>query len=707
MLVCARPSIGAEPSDIGGEAVMSGSLDPQQTDAFTWLEDATSTRTIAWVREQNQRVSRTLKANSRFEQYYDTALSVLRRKNVATGDASSSILHGGWVYNILRDEVHPRGVWRRAPINSYTRGSPSWEPLLDVDALARQEGKALVLSSKAQCLGERCLLTFLLDGGFAAAHREFDLKSGTFPGQAFSLPVPSKQFVSWKDNDTLLVSKDFGANTTGLLGNPIVVKEWSRGKSLSDAKEVFRGASGDVAVLPQTFVDEEGRLSAIIVRGVGGHLKTYWKITASGEARRMTLPSEVRLFGVHKGEWIFEVQEDWTLGAKSWKSGTLLSIPDTEILNPSPSVRIMLEPPPRSVVIHAAVTRDGVLVSTTENVRARLWRLTIEKEAGRWNQVRVPLPGDGTIEMPMTSPTEGIAFVTYQDFVTPPSVYAVEVRTNRVVPVSHEPGHFDGSKYVIQQFEAVSKDGTRVPYFIVLPKGFRATGDSPTLVWGYGSVGSLQQPRYDPTLGTLWLERGGVYVLANIRGGSEFGRDWVLRGAERQRTYDDFIAVAEDLVRRKITNPRRLGIRGHSNGGLLVAVTLNSRPELFNAAIIENPALDQLDQRRRMGRAYVIDLGAWDDAEDLAFLRRTSPYQNLTRRESFPVPLVITNSNDSMQPYYARKYVAKALSLGMDALFCENPQGGHGMGITIEDRASHDALIYTYLAQRLMSHQSD
>jgi prolyl oligopeptidase len=298
------------------------------------------------------------------------------------------------------------------------------------------------------------------------------------------------------------------------------------------------------------------------------------------------------------------------------------------------------------------------------------------------------------------------AFALYLNFLQPPTLYAVDVGTARAVPVETLPPQFDGSRHVVEQFEATSRDGTQVPYFLVRPKSSEANGRTPTLLHGYGGFQASLVPTYSGTLGKLWLEQGGAYAVANIRGGGEFGPAWHQAGLKtrRQVVYDDFIAVAEDLIRRKITMPQRLGIEGSSNGGLLMGVMLTQRPDLFRGVALGSPLLDMLRYHKLLaGASWVDEYGSPDVPEERAWLERFSPYQNLVKRADFPVPFFITSTRDDrVHPAHARKYAAKMESLGMPYLFYENTEGGHSAAANLQQRAMRAALEYTYLAQRLI-----
>ncbi|HKZ74785.1 MAG TPA: prolyl oligopeptidase family serine peptidase, partial [Steroidobacteraceae bacterium] len=378
--------------------------------------------------------------------------------------------------------------------------------------------------------------------------------------------------------------------------------------------------------------------------------------------------------------------------------------PAAQLSQPAPAVRAILEPGPRDSIDQVEATGAGLLVASYSNVRGRVLCFTFD--GSRWTSEQLPLPGSGAVTLSAADPAGGTAYVTYEDFLQPDTLYEVDVRGNRAGAIKNLPAKFDGSRYVTEQFEATSRDGTRVPYFVVRSKSAQPNGAAPTLLYAYGGFQVSMLPSYSPTVGQLWLEQGGVYVLANIRGGGEFGPAWHQAGLKtrRQVVYDDFIAVAEDLIERKITSPRRLGIMGGSNGGLLMGVALTQRPDLFGAAVVQVPLLDMLRYHTLLaGASWVDEYGSPEVAEERAWLEKLSPYQRLAKRGDFPVPFFVTSTKDDrVHPAHARKFAAKMAALGMPYLYYENIDGGHSAAANQRERARRQALEFTYLARRLI-----
>lgn len=685
-------------------------------DPFQWLEDVEGARALEWVRDRNSSSLEQLTSDSRYQRYYEAALAIAEDKSrIPIGS-----LRDGWVYNLWQDGANVRGIWRRATLASYRTSSPDWQTLLDIDALARAENRNWVFKD-ASCIppkGERCMLRLSDGGKDASVVREFDVRSRTFVADGFVLPEAKSDLV-WEDADTLIVATDWGPGTLTASGYPFIVKRWSRATPLSSAREIHRGQPQDVRVKPLRFDGAGGHHLITIAEADTFFTTTYYALRSSsgrhsaGESPaeslgkpaglvRMLLPRKVTLQSVHQHQLVFTIGEDW----QQWKAGSLLSMSlvDIDSANPQPAVHSALVPGPRDSIEGAASTSAGLLVASYSNVRGRILRLRFD--GGQWNSVRLPLPDNGSVRIATADPAAGTAFIGYENFLQPNSLYAVDVDAGRAEPVKSLSPKFDAAGYVAEQFEARSRDGTQVPYFIVRARQFEANGTAPTLLYAYGGFQISMLPTYSATVGKLWLEEGGVFVLANIRGGGEFGPAWHEAGLKtaRQVVYDDFIAVAEDLIRRKITSPRRLGIQGGSNGGLLMGVMLTQRPELFNAVVAEVPLLDMLRYHRLLaGASWVDEYGSPDVPAERAWLEKLSPYQNLTRRTDFPTPFLVTSTKDDrVHPGHARKYAAKLESLGMPFLYYENIDGGHSAAANLRERARRSALEFTYLAQQLI-----
>jgi prolyl oligopeptidase len=668
-------------------------------DPANWLAEIEGKQALDWVRRQNTRTANALESSRYFPRNYEHAQAVHVQQD-ALPLTRGAMIHDGWLFDVLTNVEHPRGLWRRTRYDAFLRGAPDWEPLIDVAQVAQQRGRALNLLSPTHCFGDRCLVRMegAGTGSMTFDIREFDLRTRQFVDGGFARP-PYLNMAMWVDADTLLLADNFGPGTLSLRNHPISLREWPRGAA--PVKEVLRGdPDGIWGLMPYTRPSTSGS-SLLTVWSVERDRTRSYLVEPDGRVLTTPLPDRSFMLGEYQGEVIAQIATDqpWTSGDQSIKPGSLISIRREQIGDAAPSVRTVFAPHERESLagMGVGITSGGVLVATYDNIRARLSVFTLE--GGRWVRHQIRMPDYGSVIVKATDPTSHVAIVSFESFLQPPTLYAVDVRSRTAWPLKSAAEEFDASGLRVEQHEAPSADGTLVPYFLVRPKSLSLDGRAPTVLYGYGALGAPRTPHYDAGLGRLWLESGGVFVLANIRGGGEFGPTWHVRRRERQRAYEDFIAVAEDLIRRKVTSPRRLGIRGHSNGGLLVGVSLNTRPELFNAAVIEHPVLDLRVHTRGLDSP---EYGAWSDPEERAFLESTSPLQNLKKRPHFPAPFLKTATNDSVLPTPARQYAAKLDSFGLPYYFYESADGRHNMWATPTDAAYYEALLYTYLAERLM-----
>jgi prolyl oligopeptidase len=661
-------------------------------DPYLWLEEIEGERALAWVREQNTRSLAALEADPRYAQLHADALAIANnRDRLPLGS-----VRDGFYYNFWQDETHVRGLWRRASIASYASGRPQWQTLLDIDALAAAENANWVFKG-ADCHQSRCMISLSDGGRDASTWREFDITRRAFVADGFVVPT-AKSSVAWEDENTLLVATDWGEGAMTESGYAYIVKRWTRGTPLNSAVEIIRGQPTDVGVFAAVLEDTDGSRLPVAIEADTFFESQSWRLDGP-TPQRINLPPKATLQGLYRGNLVFTLEETW----RGLPQGALGAYPLADTGAEAPRAEALFAPGPRQSVESVAITRDAILIAGYENVRGRLLRVT--QEGGAWRQTSIDLPPNGSIAFAGSSATESAAFVTYEDYVTPDSLYALERSATVARRVRSLPPLFNAAHFVSEQFEAISRDGTRVPYFVVRPRDLELNGQAPTLLYAYGGFQVSFPPAYNAYAGKMWLERGGVYVLANIRGGGEFGPAWHQAGLKtnRQVIYDDFYAVQRDLVERGITSPRRLGIQGGSNGGLLMGVMLNQHPEMVNAAIVQVPLLDMLRYDQLLaGASWVDEYGSPNVAEERAFLETISPYQNLRRRDDFPTPFVLTSTKDDrVHPGHARKYVARLQELGMPVLYYENIDGGHSAAANLNEAARRRALEFTYLMQRL------
>ncbi len=700
LLLAALPALGqAEPPPVGPG-------DPP--DPYVWLEEFSSPRALEWVNAHNAKSTGRLEADPRYRTLYDEALTLASAKDrIPVG----TFTHGE-IYNFWNDGDHLRGLWRKTSLADYRTAAPHWTPVLDVDALGKAEGKSWVFHG-ADCLPpdqRRCLIS-LSDGGEDADEvREFDLDASTFVTNGFHLPR-AKHRVAWEDRDTLLVASEWTPGDLTPSGYPYIVKRLKRGQPLSAAVEVYRGGKGDggYGVQPNQLRDGQGRTLTIIERPLDTfHHETY-VLTAAG-AQRLAIPSKADVVELVDGRVIVKLDEDWTVGGARFAQGSLVQM-DVEAVKADPArllAKLVYAPGPRESLEGTGATRDKLLVATLDNVRGRAWTFT-PTAGGGWTKRKLDLPDNAAVTFGSGDDTSNRAFVSVTSFLTPSTYWLADGDAGTLAQVKALPAKFDASAEVVEQFEATSSDGTKVPYFVVHRKDIRLDGSTPTLMTAYGGFQISETPAYSAVTGKLWLERGGAFVLANIRGGGEFGPAWheAGLGVKRQIVYDDFAAVAHDLTARGITSPRRLGIQGGSNGGLLMGVQFTQHPELWNAVVIAVPLLDMIRiSRIAAGASWQGEYGDVNaDPAVKAFWLKTSPYHRLKARGvKYPEPFIwTTTKDDRVGPQHARKFAARMEEYGLPFLYYENTEGGHGAGADLKQRARQDALTMTYLQEKLMN----
>ncbi|MDP1738523.1 MAG: prolyl oligopeptidase family serine peptidase [Caulobacter sp.] len=676
-------------------------------DPFAWMEEIEGERAMAWARAENARSLPVLQNDPRYAGLRESALTFLQAKDrIPTVGFSGD----GGLRNFWQDAVHVRGLWRRTSMESYRAAEPAWETILDVDVLAKAEGQNWVYKG-ASCLAPRdryCLVQLSNGGKDAVTLREFDTVTRTFVEGGFVSP-DGKQNVAWLDEDTLLIARDWGPGTMTKSSYPFVLKTWKRGTPIEQASEIYRGTADDVSVSPFVLRDADGKVQAVMaVRSPSFFESEYFLITDTGPVK-LPFPLRSSVQGLVGGQLVFTVEEDWP--AQHLKQGDLASI-DLAALKGDParaSAVLILRPTASQSIEQVNISRNKLIVGLNENVTGQAWVYTpAAGGAGptTWSGVRLDLPANVTIGVGSASDLDDRVFFTVTGYLTPSTLWLGDAASGKLEKIKSLPPKFDASTHVVEQYWATSKDGTKVPYFVVRPKDLKYDGQAPTLLYAYGGFQQSMKPGYSPAVGKLWLENGGVYVVANIRGGGEFGPGWHEAGlkANRQRVYDDFFAVSEDLIARKITSPRRLGIMGGSNGGLLMGVALTQRPELYNAIVIQVPLFDMLNYTRiGAGASWVGEYGDPAIPAERAWIAAYDPYSNLRAGRPYPTVFLETSTKDDrVHPAHARKAGARLAALGYSYLYYENIDGGHSAAANLNETATRYALEFTYLMQRLV-----
>jgi prolyl oligopeptidase len=667
-------------------------------DPYVWLEDKDGARALAWVEAENKRTLPRLQDDPRYQTFYQQALAIAAAKDRIP---MPSQLYGR-IYNFWRDADHPQGIWRWTSEADYARPQPRWTTVLDLDALSKAEGKKWVWKG-ATCLQpeERLCLVALSEGGEdAISYREFDLADGAFVPGGFALPK-SKQGASWLDEDTLLVSRDWGAGTMTASSYPFVVKMVKRGQPLAAATEVYRGQPGD----------QLGTYAGVITDGQGHRLVTITRQTTffGGETyvwtpagtRKLDVPARTFPEAMVHGQVLFRTSDPWG----KVPAGAIASVPLADVESGALDPTVVFAPDPRQSVDEVVTTKDRLVLIYNDNVRGRATIYTPGEKG--WTARPVALPDNASLGVASADDKSDHGYVTVTGFLTPTTLLPLDAATATAgAAVKTLPAKFDATGLVVEQHEATSTDGTKVPYFIVHRRSIRTDGTTPTIMTAYGGFELPMLPAYSAITGKLWLERGGAYVLANIRGGGEFGPAWhdAGRKTKRQVIYDDFAAVAKDLITRRLTSPQKLGIYGGSNGGLLMGVEFNQHPELWQAVTIQVPLLDMLRYEQiAAGASWVDEYGSVSVPEERAFLGTISPYQNIRKGVRYPEPYIwTTTKDDRVGPQHARKFAARLKEYGLPYLFYEDTAGGHSGDADIEQGARLQALQMTYFAQKLM-----
>jgi prolyl oligopeptidase len=692
---------------IGAGIIGAGAAGAQAIaeDPYIWLEDVYSPRAMTWVEAHNAKTLARLESDSRYAGYYADALAIAEAKDrIPVGS-----FRGDYVYNFWQDADHIRGVWRRATTASYATLNPAWETVLDLDAFAASE-KANWVWKGADCArpAERLCLVSLSDGGEdAVTVREFDLQSKTFVPGGFTL-AKGKQDIAWEDENTLLISREWTPGDLTKSGYAYIVKRLKRGQPLAAAVEIYRGTVDDVGAGATVLRDGENRTLplAYVFKDA---FRAEWRVIGPNGLQKIAMPLKAAPSAMVAGRVVIQTQEDWKPAGESqtFPAGSIVSIDLAKLrADPAhPRPTLIYAPRPKESIQQVSATKGVLLVSILDNVRGRALTFTPTAN-GAWTRSAINLPDNSAIGIADASSDDDRAFLTVTNFLTPPSVWLADARTGSTHSLHQQPAKFDASNLVSEQYEAVSSDGTRIPYFLVHRKDVTLDGNNPTLLHAYGGFEASQTPYYSATTGKLWLEKGGVYALANIRGGGEFGPAWHEAGigTKRQIIYDDFTAVGRDMIARKLTTPRRLGISGGSNGGLLTGVAFTQHPELWNAVIIDVPLLDMLRiSKIAAGASWEGEYGSVTDPAVRAFWEKTSPYQNLRKGVAYPEPFIFTTTKDDrVGPAHARKFAARMEEMGLPFYYYENTEGGHAAGANLKQTARTNALEFIYLTRKLM-----
>ena len=682
---------------VKAQPVNSAIIDPH-----LWLEEVQGDKALAWVRERNAVSTALLQAQPVFADNRAKVLGVLNNRD----QIPSMSRRGEYFYNFWRDAKNPRGLWRRTDLEEYRKVLPKWDVLLDLDALGKAENENWVWGG-SDCLApdyNRCLISLSRGGADAKVTREFDIAKREFVKDGFNLPEAKSQ-LDWVDIHTVYVGTDFGPGSMTQSGYARIIKRWKRGTPISEAQLMYEGKESDVAAFAS--VDKTPNFERTVFGRSADFYNTEINFLIDDKLVKIDKPSDASLSW--QREWAFLLlKSDFKVAELTYKSGSLLAIKFDALLRGERSFEVLFEPTATRSLSRSGptTTRDFLLLNILDNVSGRIEEL--QYLGGKWQrrEVKAPFPGAlGAVGMhdPFVKddPLANHYSMSYLDFLTPASLYLGKAGSDERELLKRNPTFFDGNGMRAEQRFATSKDGTQVPYFVVYPKGVKTDGTNPTVLYGYGGFQISMTPFYSGGWGTTWLQRGGVFVVANIRGGGEFGPNWHQSAVKqnKQKSYDDFAAVAEDLIKAGITKPQHLGIMGGSNGGLLVGAVMVQRPELFGAVVCSVPLLDMQRYHKLLaGNSWMAEYGNPDKADEWAYISQYSPYHNVKKGVKYPKVLFATSTRDDrVHPGHARKMAALMLEQGHDVLYFENIEGGHGGAANNEQRANLVALENTFL----------
>ena len=688
---------GAKPAEARTPLSELGKDDP-----YLWMEEIEGTRALDWAKAQNTRSLGVLQGDARYADLEAKALAILNAKDRVPG---VSFAGDGSLRNFWQDADHVRGLWRKTTLESYRTAEPAWETILDIDALSKAENANWVFKG-AGCLPPdetRCMITLSNGGKDAVTVREFDTTTKAFVDGGFVLPE-GKQNYAWLDKDTLLVGREWTPGELTDSGYAYVLKTLKRGQALDQAVEVYRGQKTDVSVSPFVLRDADGKVVAVLAHRGVTFFESEVYLLDGAKPVKLDLPLKSSIQGYVDGQMIVLMEQDWP--AKGFKTGDLISF-DLAKLKAAPdkaTAVLVLRPTARQSVESVSTTRHKLVVGLLDNVKGAA--LVFSHGAKGWTSQKLDLPANSSIGLGSASEKDDRIFFTVTGYLAPTTYWLADAATGQLEQVKASPARFDASTHVVEQFEATSSDGVKIPYFVVRPRSLAYDGSAPTLLYAYGGFQVSMTPAYSGVMGKLWLERGGTYVVANIRGGGEFGPAWhdAALKANRQKAYDDFFAVSQDLIARKITSPRRLGIMGGSNGGLLMGVALTQRPELYNAVVVQVPLFDMIRYSQiGAGASWVGEYGDPAIPSERAVIAKYDPYSNLKAGKTYPEVFIETSTKDDrVHPAHARKAAARLMELGYPVLYYENIDGGHAASANLAETARRQALEYVYLTRRLM-----
>lgn len=684
----------------------NASKEQTSQDSYLWLEEIDSDKSMQWVKTKNKITNDKLKSGKLYNELYTQALTVLNGKS----RLPSVTQNGKWLYNFWQDGKNPRGIYRRTTLDELKKVKPQWETVLDMDAYSNQQEKKYDYHGMT-CLppeGIDCLVFLSPSGGDAIEIREFSLEKKDFIDEGYSVPLAKTQ-ISWIDKDTVYIGTDFGIASMTDSGYPRIIKQWTRGTPLSDAKTLYTADTKSMAARAFRINSDDTSIDII------SESTSFWSSEKyqlhNDKLKKLLLPKSASISGTYQDRLVVSLKKDWAFNNEKYIQGEVLLIDVALLRGEEGSIESIIKPDNKTVINSVNTSKQGLLITILQDVKAKLYRYQ-KQENGKWTIQNIVFPDNGALNITSVDDKTGDFFVQYESFITPPGLYHVNSKILKPVLIKQQDESFDGSQFKVEQYFAKSTDGTKVPYFAVMNKNTEFNGKNPTHIFSYGGFRNSLTPSYSGSYealsgayGKLWLERGGVFVLANIRGGGEYGPAWHAAALlkNRHKAFEDFEAVAKDLFTRKITSAKHLGIEGRSNGGLLVTATMTRHPELYSAVVCGAPLIDMKRYNKLLaGASWMGEYGNPDKPEMWEYIKTYSPYQNVKADIKYPPIFFYTSTRDDrVHPGHARKMAAKMLELGNDVDYYENIEGGHHGFSTNEQLAHRLALSYTHLWNHL------
>jgi len=666
----------------------------EMRDSFLWLEEITSKRALDWVETHNKISLNGLQKFSAFDSIFNISLEAHSPElSFYTYD-----WHNHYLYTVNRDSLNEKGIWQRTSLKSYLDSRPAWEKLLDLDSLSEVESENWHFRGAefATPTSTRCIISLLPLGSGKSVGREFDVQQKAFVKNGFYIPA-GREVYTWRDENSFYVSISASEDTIGKgqfnkIYKRQIVKLWKRGTLLEDSEIVFKDTiEADVYAA----VDHRPEGSYHMIVQWLDFKRNNFYVLEQGNYIKLELPDDA-FFRFVKGQLVASLQSDWRVGNRTYTGGSVIGIDYNDFLKGDRNFTVIFNPDSCTYFWDMSSTKSCLLIMMLRNAIPEVYRFRFD--SGKWLTDRITVQEFSSTYVSKCNVLSDTFFISYSNFLEPATTCLVR-ENGTIKQIERNPSYFDSDPFIIHQYETLSKDDTRIPYFIVHHRRMILDGSNPTILTAYGAVGESVTPYYDPIIGSAWLEKGGIYVLANIRGGGELGQEWhhAAQGKNKQLTFDDFFAVAEDLIARGITSPRHLGIMGRSAGGLLVGAVSIQRPDLFNAVACLNPVLD-------MKRFFISkeEYGDPDNPDDWSYMKEYSPYHNVSHNTAYPRILFVTSRDDQVvPPWHARKMAAKMEKMGHEVLFYETEEGGHASAVTSLQKAHRDALIYSYLWQQL------